>query len=47
MEKLTMIFYEAAKNNSGDIMRIESQLEKQTKQVVMLACFNGVGSTED
>jgi len=42
-----MTFYEAAKVNTGDFSRIESQLEKLTKQVAMLACLSGAGSAED
>jgi len=47
MAEASMTFHEACKNNSGDFARIESQLEKLTKQVAMLACLNGAGSTED
>jgi len=42
-----MTFHEAAKVNTGDFSRVESQLEKLTKQVAMLACLNGAGSSED
>jgi len=42
-----MTFHEAAKVNTGDFSRVESQLEKLTKQVAMLACLNGAGLTED
>jgi len=47
MAEATMTFHEAAKVNTGDFSRIESQLEKLTKQVAMLACLNGAGSLED
>ena len=47
MAEAVMTFHEAAKVNTGDLSRIESQLEKLTKQVSMLACLNGAGSTED
>jgi len=47
LAKAAMTFHEAAKVNTGDLSRIESQLEKLTKQVSMLAYLNGAGSTED
>jgi len=47
MAEAAITFHETAKVNSGDLSRIESQLEKLTKQVAMLACLNGVESTED
>jgi len=47
MAEATMTFHEAAKVNTGDFSRVESQLEKLTKQVAMLACLNGAGSAED
>jgi len=47
MAEAMMTFHEAAKVNTGDFSRIESQLEKLTKQVAMLACLNGAGSAED
>jgi len=47
MAEAAMTFHEAAKVNIGDFSRIESQLEKLTKQVAMLACLSGEGSTED
>jgi len=42
-----MTFYKATKVNTGDMSRIESQLEKLTKQVSMLVCLSGAGSAED
>jgi len=47
MAEAAMTFHEAAKVNTGDFSRIESQLEKLTKQVAMLACLSGAGSAED
>jgi len=47
MAEAAMTFHEAAKVNTGDMSRIESQLEKLTKQVSMLACLSGAGSAED
>jgi len=47
MAEAAMTFHEAAKVNTGDLSRIESQLEKLTKQVLMLACLSGAGSTEN
>ena len=47
MAEAVMTFHEAAKVNTGDISRIESQLKKLTKQVAMLTCLSGAGSTED
>ena len=47
MAEAAMTFHEAAKVNTGDMSRIESQFEKLTKQVSMLACLSGAGSTED
>jgi len=47
MAEAAMTFHEAAKVNTGDFSRIEAQLEKLTKQVAMLACLSGAGSTED
>jgi len=47
MAEAAMTFHEAAKDNMGDFSRIESQLEKLTKQVAMLACLNQAGSSED
>jgi len=47
MAEAAMTFHEAAKVNTGDLSRIESQLEKLTKQVSLLACLSGAGSTED
>jgi len=47
MAEVVMTFHEAAKVNTGDFSRIESQLEVLTKQVAMLACLRGAGSTED
>jgi len=42
-----MTFHEAAKVNTGDLSRMESQLEKLTKQIAILACLSGAGSAED
>jgi len=47
MAEAAMIFYKPAKFNTGDLSRIESQLEKLTKQVSMLGCLNGVGLIDD
>jgi len=47
MAEAAMTFHEAAKVNTGDFSRIESQLEKLTKQVPMLACLNRAGSAEN
>jgi len=47
MAEAAMTFHEATKVNTGDLSKIESQLEKLTKQVAMLACLNGEGSMED
>jgi hypothetical protein len=47
MAEASAIFHEAIKNNMGDLAKVESQLEKLTKQVVLLACLNGAGSAED
>jgi len=47
MTEAAMTFHEAAKTNTGDLSRIESQLEKLTKQIAILACLNKAGSTED
>jgi len=47
MAEAAMTFHEATKTNNGDFSRIESQLEKLTKQVAMLACLSGAGSVED
>jgi len=47
MAVAAMTFHEAAKVNTGDFSRVESQLEKLTKQVAMLACLNRAGSAED
>jgi len=47
MAEAALTFHEAAKVNSGDLSRIESQLEKLTKQVSLPACHNGAGSRED
>jgi len=47
MVEATMTFHEAAKVNTGDMSRIESQLEKLTKQVSILACLSRAGSAED
>jgi len=47
MAEATMTFHEATKVNSEDFSRIESQLEKLTKLVSMLACLSGAGSMED
>ena len=47
MAEAAMTFHEEAKVNTGDFWRIESQLEKLTKQVAMLACLSGAGSAED
>jgi len=46
MAEAVMNFHEAAKINTGDLIRMESQLEKLTKQVAMLACLSGAGSAE-
>jgi len=47
LAEAAMTFHEATKVNTGDFSRIESQLEKLTKQVAMLACLSGAGSAED
>jgi len=47
LAEAAMTFHEAAKVNTGDFSRIESQLEKLTKQVAMLACLSGARLTED
>ena len=47
MAEAAMIFHEATMVNTGNLLMIEFQLEKLTKQVSMLACLSGVGSTED
>jgi len=47
MAEVAMTFNEPAKVNTGDILRIESQIEKLTKLGSLLACFSGLGSTED
>jgi len=47
MAEVGMTFHEAAKVNTGDLLRVESQLENLTKQVSMLACLSGAGSMED
>jgi len=47
MAEAAITFHKAAKVNTGDMSRIESQLEKLTKQVSMLACLSGSGSAED
>jgi len=47
MAEASMTFHKACKNGSGHFVRIESQLEKLTKQVAILACLNGAGSTEN
>jgi len=47
MAEAAMTFHEAAKVNTRDISRIESQLEKLTKQVSMLTCLSGAESAED
>jgi len=47
LAEAAMTFHEAAKVNTGDMSRIEAQLEKLTKQVSMLTCLSGAGSTED
>jgi len=47
LAEAAMTFHEAAKVNTGDFSRIESHLEKLTKQVAMLACLSRAGSTED
>jgi len=47
MAEATLTFHEADKVNTGFFSRIESQLEKLTKLLAMLACLSGAGSTED
>ena len=47
MAEAAMTFNEATNVNTGDLSRIESQLEKLTKQVSMLACPSGAWSTGD
>jgi len=47
MAEAAMTFHEAAKVNTGDFSRIESQLEKLPKQVAMVACLNGPRSAEN
>ena len=47
MAEAAMTFHEAAKVNTGDFSRMESQLEKLTKQIAILACLSGAGSAED
>ena len=47
MADTAMTFHEAAKVNTGDFSRIESQLGKLTKQVSMLACLSGAELMED
>jgi len=47
MAEAAMTFQEAAKVNTRDLSRIECQIEKLTKQVAMLACLSGAGSTKD
>ena len=44
MAEGAMTFHEAAKVNTGDFSRIESQLEKLIKQVSILACLSGAAS---
>jgi len=46
MAEAVMTFHEAAKVNNGDLSRIESQIEKLTKQVSLLGCLSGTGSAE-
>jgi len=43
----SMLFIEACKNNTGNLVRIESQLAKLTKQVAMLACLSRAELLED
>jgi len=43
MAEAAMTFHKATKVNTGDLSRIEAQLEKLTKQVAMLACLSGAG----
>jgi len=47
LAEAAMTFHKASKINTGDMSRIETQLEKLTKQVSMLACLSGAESTED
>jgi len=47
MVEAAMTFHKAAQINTGDLSRIESQIEKLTKQVLILSCLSGAGSTED
>jgi len=47
MAEASMTFHEACKNNFWDFARIESQLERLMKQVAMLACLNGAGTSDD
>jgi len=47
MAEAAMTFHEAPKVNTGDLSRVDSQLEKLTKQVSLLACLSEEGSTED
>jgi len=47
MAEAAMTFHEPAKVNTGYLSRIESQLEKLTEQVSLVACLNGAGSMED
>jgi len=47
MVEVAMTFHEAAKVNTGYLSRVESQLEKLTKLVTMLAYLSGAESTED